>query len=150
MLADRLRQSVKLRSVVLFKATITFFVPQKKIVLASGGADRLRQSVKPQIPFCTKRKVVALFFYRTACLVRGEARKSVCHTLSSPESGRQSGLQIRFTHRRLSPSNGKSDFLAHTAGVPPSALGAVAWVRWVVVGIGKPERLARWVWVGRF
>ena len=74
----------------------------------------------------------------------------MCHTLSSPESGRQSGLQIRFTHRRLSPSNGRSDFVAHTAGVPPSALGAWRGWRWAVGSVGKPERLARWVWVGRF
>ena len=72
----------------------------------------------------------------------------VFHTLSSPKSGRQSGLQIRFTHRRLSPSNGRSDFVAHTAGVPPSARWAWRGARWAVGGIGKPERLARWVWIG--
>ena len=83
----------------------------------------------------------------------------VFHTLSSPKSGRQSGLQIRFTHRRLSSSNGKSDFVAHTAGVPPSALGAVACVAVVGGNVGKPERLRGgcglwvvllgWIWGNR-
>ena len=79
------------------------------------------------------------------------------HTLSSPDSGRQSGLQIRFTHRCLSTPNGKSDFVAHTAGVPPSALGAVAWgvcreTRKVcAVGVGRLVRCwliwgNRWLW----
>ena len=103
LLADRLRQSVKLRSIVLFKATITFsFLKEDCFGFRwSGQAAPVRItsffSQQPQIPFCTKRKVVALFIYR---------RERVCptHFLRPKAVGRvgfKSDLPIDDYHRQM-------------------------------------------------
>ena len=162
-------QTVSVREAALscIKATITFSFLKEDcwlggrtgLLCAPVRKASLKASIATNSLLFQKEGCGSWAFYRTACLMRGEARKSVCHTLSSPESGRQSGLQIRFTHRRLSSSNGKSDFVAHTAGVPPSELGAVACVAVVGGSIGKPERLCGgcgswvvlfgWIWGNR-
>ena len=109
--ADRLRQSVKLRSVVLKPQSP--FVPQEDCWL-SRGADRRCQSVKPQIPFCSKRKVVALGLFTALRALCEDWRERVCatHFLRPKAVGRvgfKSDLPIgviqhQMVNRILSPT----------------------------------------------
>ena len=155
--ADRLRQSVKLRSVV-YKPQSPFRASKKIVGSVGGQAYFVRQSVKlrsmsqePQIPFCTKRKVVVLGLFtalRALCLFRLE-RVCATHFLRLKAVGRvgfKSDLPIDGYHRQmvnriLSPT--LPEYRPARAGCGVGRGGRFG-------GVGKPERVARWVWVGRF
>ena len=96
--------SVREAALSCIKATITFRASRR--LLALIGADRLRQSVKPQIPFCTKRKVVALGLFTALRALCENRRERVCatHFLRPKAVGRvgfKSDLPIDDYHRQM-------------------------------------------------
>ena len=98
----------------------------------------MRQSVKPQIPFCTKRKVVALIIYRLE-------RVCATHFLRPKAVGRvgfKSDLPIDGYHRQMV----NRIFSPTLPEYRPAR-----WARWRAcggrLGVSETRKASRWLWV---